>query len=166
MTVCNRSNDIVFGAYGANVVHMSYLHEYMASMINVQMGVYNQISDSFHAYKDVLDNIGRPINRSLYELDGPRVVEPYPLMMDKVSFDQELKYFLDGRNRRSWDNLIFRDVAQPMQRAWEAHKMSEYKKALGHCAAIEASDWRAACIEWITRREVTWRKKQGEYHVQ
>src|SRR5690606_6235064 len=30
MTVCNRSNDAIWGAVGANVVHMSFLQEYMA----------------------------------------------------------------------------------------------------------------------------------------
>ena len=30
MTVCNRSNDMLWGAYGANVVHMSMLQEFVA----------------------------------------------------------------------------------------------------------------------------------------
>ena len=52
MTVCCRSNDMLWGAYGVNVVHMSVLQEYMATMIGVEMGEYRQISDSFHIYTE------------------------------------------------------------------------------------------------------------------
>ena len=30
MTVSNRSNDVIWGTFGANVVHMSILQEYVA----------------------------------------------------------------------------------------------------------------------------------------
>ena len=36
MTVTNRSNDLVWGLFGANVVHFSYLLEYMATQIGVE----------------------------------------------------------------------------------------------------------------------------------
>jgi hypothetical protein len=50
MTVCCRSNDMVLGAYGANVVHMSILHELVALAIGMNVGVYHQFSNNFHAY--------------------------------------------------------------------------------------------------------------------
>jgi hypothetical protein len=50
MTVCNRSNDVVWGAYGANVVQFSTLLCYMAARLGVNVGSYTQISDSFHVY--------------------------------------------------------------------------------------------------------------------
>ena len=50
MTVSNRSNDIIWGTFGANAVHMSMLHEYVASALMLHVGKYTQISDSFHAY--------------------------------------------------------------------------------------------------------------------
>ena len=52
MTVCNRSNDMIWGAYGANAVHMSILMEYVAVAVNAPMGSYYQISDSFHIYEN------------------------------------------------------------------------------------------------------------------
>jgi Thymidylate synthase len=58
MTVCCRSNDIIYGTYGANAVHMSMLHEYMAGMIGVGLGPYHQISDSFHYYTAVGEKLG------------------------------------------------------------------------------------------------------------
>ena len=57
MTVSNRSNDVIWGAYGANAVHMSMLQEYMASRIGVDIGVYYQVSDSYHANKDIFDDL-------------------------------------------------------------------------------------------------------------
>ena len=52
MTVCNRSNDMLWGAYGANAVHMSMLQEYLASRLEIAVGEYTQISDSFHVYQN------------------------------------------------------------------------------------------------------------------
>jgi hypothetical protein len=52
MTVFNRSNDIVLGAYGANAVHFSVLQEYMAIWIGVPVGVYRQVSCNWHAYQN------------------------------------------------------------------------------------------------------------------
>lgn len=52
MLVCNRSNDIVWGLYGANCVHMSMLHEYMAGMMGYPVGSMHTVSDSFHAYQE------------------------------------------------------------------------------------------------------------------
>jgi thymidylate synthase len=50
MTVMNRSNDAMWGAYGANAVQFSTLQEFIASAVGAEVGVYRQISDSFHVY--------------------------------------------------------------------------------------------------------------------
>ncbi len=50
MTVCNRSNDMLWGAYGANAVHFSILQEVMCEALNVPMGVYRQFSNNLHVY--------------------------------------------------------------------------------------------------------------------
>jgi thymidylate synthase len=52
MMVNCRSNDIFWGAYGANAVHFSFLQEYVASSIGVEVGRYWQNSFNFHAYVD------------------------------------------------------------------------------------------------------------------
>ena len=38
MTVHCRSNDIIWGTYGANAVHFSILQEYVAARIGVDLG--------------------------------------------------------------------------------------------------------------------------------
>ena len=60
MLVMCRSNDIVYGAYGANAVHFSILHEYMAGRLGgVVIGKFEQLSYNYHAYVDVLDKVHR-----------------------------------------------------------------------------------------------------------
>lgn len=50
MTVFNRSNDILWGALGANYVHFSYLLEYIANCVGMPMGAYHQVSCNMHLY--------------------------------------------------------------------------------------------------------------------
>jgi thymidylate synthase len=52
MTVCNRSNDLIWGALGANVCHFSVLQEYVANCLGVEVGVYNQFTNNLHVYKE------------------------------------------------------------------------------------------------------------------
>ena len=52
MTVFNRSNDLIFGTLGANVVHFSFLLEYIANCLRVNVGRYNQVSSNLHAYTE------------------------------------------------------------------------------------------------------------------
>lgn len=52
ITVCNRSNDAIWGAYGANAVQFSFLQEYMAHQIGVGVGEYTQMSNNLHVYTE------------------------------------------------------------------------------------------------------------------
>lgn len=65
MTVSNRSNDIVWGMAGANVVHMSILHEYVAKQSNLTLGSYYQMSNNLHLYLN-LD----PVMQRVASYDG------------------------------------------------------------------------------------------------
>ena len=50
MTVCNRSNDLVWGMLGANIVHLSFLQEYLAAHIGIPVGLYHQFTNNLHVY--------------------------------------------------------------------------------------------------------------------
>lgn len=57
MTVCNRSNDLIWGAYGANAVHFAFIQEFMRAMVamvhpdkKILSGVYCQMSNNAHVY--------------------------------------------------------------------------------------------------------------------
>jgi thymidylate synthase len=53
MTVCNRSNDMLWGAYGANAVHLSMLQELIAAALKIGIGKYRQFSNNMHLYTDL-----------------------------------------------------------------------------------------------------------------
>ena len=71
MTVCNRSNDAVWGAYGANAVHFSFLQQVLADHLGIPVGWYAQMSNNLHFYKEM------PNAQALWET--PLVNEPYDL---------------------------------------------------------------------------------------
>ena len=162
MTVCCRSNDMIWGAYGANAVHFSMLQEYMAAKIGVEVGKYIQMSDSYHVYEDVFNKLNEKMPElslhTKYKQNPYESIKPYPMVMDPASWDNDLKHFMNG----SWfgtskyepmDNPFFYDVAIPLLKAWGLHKTKDYKKAiflLEDCCLAE--DWKKAGIEWLERR--------------
>ena len=154
MTVCCRSNDIIWGTYGTNVVHFSMLQEYLAARLNAQLGVYRHISDSFHAYSSVFDKV-KNIQPDFkpYEAWDYKVK---PLVDDPESFKNELLRFLENpcTKMSGARNSIFPNVAYPMIIAWEACKnVKDINYALTTVSNIEAIDWRIACTEWLERRK-------------
>ncbi|MCB1127948.1 MAG: hypothetical protein KDM81_15745, partial [Verrucomicrobiae bacterium] len=76
MTVTNRSNDLIWGAYGANAVHFSYLHEYVARSVGVEQGIYRQVSANFHAYEDVL-KVAPLADLAANPMTGKETPDPY-----------------------------------------------------------------------------------------
>jgi thymidylate synthase len=52
ISVDNRSNDLHWGTFGANLAQFATIQELMASWLGVQVGTYYQISDSLHIYLD------------------------------------------------------------------------------------------------------------------
>lgn len=162
MTVFNRSNDIIWGAYGANAVHFSMLQEFIASFTGLQVGRYWQISDNWHAYTDTLDQVKdldmfahQPPSsgiRTPYEED----VQPYP-MVNRTGLDewlQDLGMFLaEEHSALGYRDKFFRHVALPMMSVHNLYKQKEYAMAKEATSDIRASDWRKAVTEWLARRE-------------
>lgn len=149
ITVCNRSNDIIWGAYGANVVQFSVLQEYLAAMIGVGVGVYTQVSDSYHVYPDN-PKFNTILSKSWKCVDDPYLyIKPYDMVSKSYKFDEDLERFFDGWFT-GYSNPFFEDVAVPMLVAWETHKT--HKTGSFAAKDIKAADWRLACLEWLERR--------------
>lgn len=176
MTVCNRSNDIVWGAYGANAVHFSILQEYMASFIGVPVGRYFQMSNNYHGYlktvtpliqADIL--LHAPDPHRVHDSNPYKVLDitPYPLVsegMPMERWDEELKIFLEsGHSLMGCKEPFFKKVATPLAEAHSLYKKShkclklfeEVQRVIDKC---EAQDWKVACSEWIERRKVNFLK--------
>ena len=165
MTVCCRSNDMIWGAYGANAVHMSMLQEYMAARVGVEVGVYNQISDSFHVYEDVYNEMERRLPEvDYYAMKYPMTGSPYdnisvyPMLApddDSIRvFDEDLHSFHRiPADQWRFEHPFFIHVVQPIHKAWFMHKDKNTQGAISILKEFcKAEDWSLACIEWLQRR--------------
>jgi hypothetical protein len=173
-----RSNDAVWGCYGANAVQFSFLQEYLAAHIGVPMGSYYQISADFHAYQTTPYQWAKfwplqsPHDDALYvdpynpdeHSDAADVVIPLPLINDIPSFDIELNeymmYMYEGSlgdiELYNFNNVFFERVAHPM---WLAHYHIKrgsltlaIKTLIGALSLLgENNDWLRAGLEWCER---------------
>lgn len=164
MMVCCRSNDMIWGAYGANAVHFSVLQEYMAAKVGVDVGHYTQVSDSFHVYVDVLAklNNARPSFDPYLHIgaDGLHYFPP-PMFSDPEHADEDIALFLeketvfsDTTAALSYFNPYFTNTLEPMREAHRWYKAKAIDKAIEVAQTIEARDWRIASVEWLERRKV------------
>lgn len=154
MTVFNRSNDMIWGAYGANAVHFSVLQEVMAAWIGVSIGSYWQISTNFHAYDTTYEKLVPLISKSPgftdYELEK---TSPYPIVNGPIDvWFKELQMFVEEGPVIGFTDRFFTRVVFPMQRSWIAWKNKLPLVAHAHAQEIAAGDWRKACVEWLDRR--------------
>jgi hypothetical protein len=155
MTVENRSNDMIWGAYGANAVHFSMLQEFMAAWIGVNVGHYWQISTNFHAYTATMEKhaslLDLPIGMDSY---ATREVAPFPMVNTHIEqWQRELSMFMENSSVIGFEDKFFKKVAVPIAAAWHLYKKKDHMGAINclidNCVA---SDWQKACIEWIERK--------------
>lgn len=158
MTVMNRSNDMIWGAYGANAVHFSVLQEVMASWIGVPVGRYWQISTNFHAYDNTFEK-----HKSILEMSPGFTpyetgeVSPSPIVNGDIeTWFSDLDMFMTEGPIMGFRDKFFKGTVVPMQMAWDHWKNKDdpnnMNKAIGAAMNIGATDWRKACVEWLERR--------------
>tara|TARA_R110002051_G_C8648555_1_gene487243 strand:+ start:275 stop:814 length:540 start_codon:yes stop_codon:yes gene_type:complete len=178
---------MIWGAYGANAVHMSMLHEFIANATERSVGVYTQISDSYHAYHDVysalLDKIPpvdvwnfQHVYSDPYKLAS---IEPYPqlllrdhdkwLEVNSIFLQHVFSYPFAPKEIVYWSNSLdprgldpfFHNVAEPIATAWEYYKLY---KASGNreniAMAIEKLNQGCMARDW-QRACVEWLKRKG-----
>ena len=158
MTVTCRSNDAIWGAYGANAVQFSFLLEYLATHLGVPVGVYRQFSNNLHVYKNLPNYADlmptHNCNASvLYEVGA---VAPLPILAPEetiAEFDEDLESFFTAApgGVPRLNTFFFKNVASPMRAAWRERKAGQ---GTGRALAetIAATDWRRACVNWLDRR--------------
>lgn len=171
MTVFNRSNDIVWGAYGANAVHFAFLQEYVASSLERRVGVYRQVSANLHGYLGTLDPVQHLADEATTAHQqcpyAQGLVQSFPLMQtDRKHWDRDLLMFLEEGPIVGLGDPFFRRVATPLWFAHHAYKENEgeakFYVPLEILEQCRASDWRKAAEEWITRRYDVYLNKQVE----
>lgn len=164
MTVCNRSNDAIWGAYGANAVQFSYLLEYMALRCGADIGRYVQQSNNFHVYTD--NPFWLKFKQGEYthgHIHNPYMgtVRACPLGYDDLDAAQVwqdcklmAKYAEEGNEltQGGYTSMYFHVVVLPAVRAYNAYKVRDFDKAREHLSHVAALDWRKAMLEWVERR--------------
>jgi hypothetical protein len=152
MTVCCRSNDALWGAYGANAVHFSFLQEVMAAEIGVPVGRYYQFSNNLHVYTNV------PLVAEL--LESPPYSEPDYYSRGIVKFipilapGETLRELVDDckdvvAGMVPYRNLFICQVAYPLMDAYLRRKRGEE----WDISLVPDCDWKMAFDEWVGRRK-------------
>jgi len=158
MYVFNRSNDMIWGAYGANAVHFSVLQEVIAAWVGVPMGSYEQISTNFHAYHNTLEKHGH-VSKNLVGDDpySTGEVSASPIVNGPIEeWFQDLEMFMTQGAVMGFRDKFFKKTVVPMWQSWQAWKDKEnpnrIEVATTLANGIAAQDWKLACVEWLARR--------------
>lgn len=176
LTVCNRSNDMIFGCYGSNAVHFSMLQEYIASHLGLKVGTYYQFSNNLHSYCDnevykKIEVMGR------IPLDDPydrEEVAAFP-MREGISgnfglFDADLEFFFKAFDNASdadiysefsenvskikFNSPFFTQIVVPMLHSYALFKKKDFEAAVQQLEQLPPNnDWKKASREWLIRRQ-------------
>ena len=163
MTVINRSNDLIWGLLGANVVHFSVLLEWMAYQIRVDVGKMHIVTNNMHVYEWNWEPDKWLASHKPEDIEYDTSPKPIRFEYEQVcEFVNSVKeagdYHLHGRWESSWLDT----VAQPMMNAFSFHKERDYKKAQYWIGCVEDEAWKRAGREWLFDRETKWKEKINE----
>lgn len=145
ITVTCRSNDVVWGCYGANAVHFSFLQEYLAARIGVPVGRMYQLSNNWHLYENTSSKFVQDEIR--------RYPRTYPIVQVPEKWDADnLAFAEDPECAPGLANTFFADVALQMKLTHRSWSRGDKDSAMDVSHSIAAEDWRIAIQEWMERR--------------
>ena len=154
MTVSNRSNDIIWGAYGANVVHMSVLQELIAKACDVPVGEYTQISNNFHIYEKHWPLMECPHEAERYTYDV--VASHVPPVRSQATWQEDLlsieAWCDEPREGSASNNPWVYGVLDPMFLSYQCYKSKNQEGAEQYAEQILDLEVRMACERWLARR--------------
>lgn len=160
MNVFCRSNDIIWGCYGANAVHFSMLQEYVARSIECSIGSYTQVSVNWHAYLDIYDKLMIKMPNGIVTEENPYRhggIKPYPLMtVDRELWDEDVRNFVTDTGKLGSARFLdpfFMEVAMPIVASHDLYKEGEIDQAITLIDTCRADDWALACKQWLIRRK-------------
>lgn len=176
MAVSNRSNDLCWGMFGANIVHMTMLQEYVALAASMRVGSYSVFSNNLHYYprhyklvEDVGEKYDKPHSKlgaaSIHNTPYNRVlVAHHPLFTLRDRFDEELQMLLHELATPEpgmcsfgpFEEPFLANVVVPMLNIWFG-RMREDMKSEREASFVTKykhsnSDWLRAAAEWIDAR--------------
>ena len=161
LTVCCRSNDLLWGAHGANAVHFSMFQEYLAAKIGVNLGSMWQVSNNYHIYQntfteELVRSCKQGANKLCHYLNFK--VKPYQLFDESQPaevWDEDLEMWWRDPTRVGIRHSFFRRVATPVFLSHKAFRdrsdPKRFEKALEIIDQCAAEDWKVACQTWLKR---------------
>lgn len=155
MTVMCRSNDMLWGGYGANAVHFSVLHEFVAAMLGVRQGTMYQLSNNAHLYKETLPKAPPEIPAEDYGPTVPLFAAMSLVPVEDILADIEAIWEHNDLRKRFSPRALTADTTATilgMKRAWRAWKEKNWGDFLIGIGEMEHPDWQRACLEWGERR--------------
>lgn len=164
MTVLCRSNDMLWGAHGANAVHFSILQEYIAERLQLPVGEMIQFSNNYHLYHDVLKHSTSEVRRDVTMMNFyvHNTTSPRGIIIQKpVSFEEDCITLINGETTNFY-HPFFKDTVVPMLTAWRLHKERNYDDALTALQrpdSLHGWDWRLDAQRWIMRRKKNYETK-------
>jgi thymidylate synthase len=182
-----RSNDIIWGAYGANAVHFSLLLEYVAAKVGVPMGVYRQHSINYHAYEKVFEPL-KPLGVSTATYSVPEPINnPYrtgvrslPILepgKDAKDIDTQIAMLMGDADRGFSDGRLlgWSPFFMMAHYVLKAHHLYNEEKRVGSGVnrfhepklllqetmpkQFADVDWVLAALQWFDRRHARWNEE-------
>ena len=95
LCVFNRSNDLIWGLFGANIVQFTTIQEMLANWLGVEVGTYHQITDSLHVY---LEDYASDGNKAIFDAH-PGIEEGSYSIWDVVDCEENIWWKFDSEPR-------------------------------------------------------------------
>lgn len=167
LTINCRSNDFWYGNSGANIVHFSFLLEFVASALDRPIGKMHTLINNLHLYTELYDaqkHVESPPHSDTYDA-YQQGVQPRNIMESS----NWQRWLIDCEHfcanpfdlGRGYYDSFFAEVARPMALVSKTRK-DKTGDGMYWAARIEAQDWRLATEDWIERRENQKQYKQLE----
>jgi len=158
LTINTRSNDFWWGNAGANIVHFSFLLEFVASSIDIPIGKMRTLINNLHFYTELYD-----ANRYLISPPDPVTYDAYSNgivprdIMDSSNantFLRDCEMFCENPfEPQNYYHDFFNEVAHPVAMITKTRK-EKTGDGLYWAHRVAANDWELACRQWILRREM------------
>jgi len=168
LTIFNRSNDVHWGLFNANIVQFSVMLESMAMLLGVPVGKQIHMIDSLHYYTDnpltkkVLDINGEESNFNVYEY-----VDPHHFGLRNESgidvwdlFNECLDDFFRDENEiwrgksdavEFYNDFSYLRDALYVARSFYFYKNKDYEASIYNLCEIKANDIFITCSEYLAR---------------
>ncbi len=162
MTLTARSNDAVWGAYGANIVHFGMLHSWMAWACGTKLGTLYQMSNDLHTYRQ------RPDVEALYQhyangvdpWERPDALPPEPALCSVSEFSKSdpmdflaacEDFCADDHVGAAAKSSYMLSTVLPMRYAWDDYKRGDLEAAQ-RLLNYGGNLWHYAAWHWLQRR--------------